>query len=245
MTEPSPADPLAAFTLTSAANILEKLQTLQRTGTLLSIAWDASGASVTSTLIKLLPQKGLMALETPQHMPAQLCEAALLSFSASVQGADVRFACARLREATLDGQEVLAAPIPAALIWVQRRENYRISLPRAAPVLCRVPLPNDEIAEFEVLNISLLGLALLDKSGRLDYWGRVGQVFGNCALLIDGLREERVSLEIRNKRNTARSQGRSAVTRVGFAFRDISRSFARRLQHYVAALERERARRDA
>ena len=51
-----------------------------------------------------------------------------------------------------------------------------------------------------MLNISLMGLALLDRSGRLEYWGRVGQVFSNCRLLLDDFRDEPVSLEIRNKR---------------------------------------------
>lgn len=244
MSETSAADPLAAYTLTSAETILDKLQTLQRTGSLLSICWDASGASITSTIVKLLPNKGLMALDAPRNAPGQLCQAEELSYSAVVNGADVRFTSSRLREATLNGQDVLAAPIPKALVWVQRRETYRVSLPRSAPVLCRVPLPNDDIGEFEVLNISLLGLALLDKSGRLDYWGRVGQVFGNCNLLIDRMRDSPVSLEIRNKRNTARGQNRTAATRVGFAFRAMSRDFSRHLQRYVAALERERIRRD-
>lgn len=240
MAETYSAELLSAYTLTGTENILQKLQVMQRLGSLLTISWGESRSRVASTIVRVCPEKGMIALDAvPGAEHARMLSADELSFSAVVNGADVRFKAERIQEATLNGKDVLAVPIPDALTWIQRRESYRVSVPRAPVVLCRIPLPNDEVGEFEVLNISLLGIALLDRSGRLDYWGRVGQLFCNCRLLIDGLRDESVSLEIRNKRNTTGSQMRRPSTRVGFAFRHVTRTFARNLQRYVAALERE------
>lgn len=244
MAEIDPPDPLAAYTLTDKQSILDKLRMIQRSGSLLTVVENGVRGGVASSIVKVLPDKGVIALEAVgnKERSRNLVAAQDLMFRAVVNGADVRFKAGSLKEATLDGQDVLAVPIPNSLVWVQRRECYRVPLYRSATVICRVPLPNDEVVEFEVLNISLMGLALLDRSGRLNYWGRVGQIFSNCRLLIDDFRDEPVSLEIRNKRSTKGPAARGASTRVGFAFRNLSRSFARKLQRYINELERERRR---
>jgi flagellar brake protein len=244
MAETSSSDLLAAYTLTDKQTILDKLRMMQRNGSLLTVAENGVRSGVASAIVKVVPEKGMIALEAvaSKERSRRLTASQDLWFRAVVNGADVRFRADRMQEATLNGQAVLAVPIPSSLVWMQRRECYRVPLSRTASVICRVPLPNDEVAEFEILNVSLMGLALLDRSGQLEYWGRVGQVFSNCRLLIDDFREEPVSLEIRNKRSTTATATRRSLTRVGFAFKNLSRSFVRKLQRYINELERVRRR---
>ena len=236
---------IAAYTLSSSENILEKLRILERNKSLLTITPDGAKVGLATSLLKIVPEKNVLALEADksQGLNERLFAAKELELSAEVNGADVRFTADRIDEAILNRQNVLAVPIPKSIFWMQRRESYRVPVFKSMLMNCRVPLPNDEIGEFQVLNISLLGLALLDKSGRLDFWGRIGQVFGNCRLLMDGFENERFALEIRNKLGTSGSQDRPSSTRVGFAFRDVSRIFVKKLQRFIFDLEREKRRR--
>jgi c-di-GMP-binding flagellar brake protein YcgR len=230
-----------AYVLKGRGEIMEKLRMMEKNKTILNAAPVGEAGGLTTTIIKLVPEKGFLALDPSpqQELNQKLLNAKGVVFSAQLNGVETQFKADKLIDARLQGQAVLAAPIPTAVYWLQRRKLYRVPIPHYMMVKCKVPLPNEEIAEFTVLNVSLMGLALLDKAGHFRLWGRVGQVFENCRLYLQGFEEETFALEIRNKLDTASINERDTSMRVGFEFKNISRSFEPKLQKFMYEVERE------
>ena len=232
---------LDEYFLRAPDEILDKLRLLQKRDTLVSVVPAGSQRSFTSTIVKLIPERKLMALSEGADpvLNKLLVEQGGGSFSAAYNGIDVRFEAQQISEASLNGQDVFAVPIPQALYWLQRRSFFRVPIPYSQHVSCRIDFPDLERGEFDVVNLSLLGLAVVDRSGRFKLWGRIGQTVGPCNLAIPGFDDERFGLEIRNKLETSPVNARQAVVRVGFTFQDVSRSFEVRMQKYMYDLERE------
>ena len=63
MAETHTTDPLAAFTLTDKQTILDKLRMIQRSGCLLTVMENGARAGVASVILKVIPEKGVIALE--------------------------------------------------------------------------------------------------------------------------------------------------------------------------------------
>jgi len=167
----------------------------------------------------------------------RLLGATLVIFRGQQDGVLVSFEASGLREATLNGRDLLALPIPDALLWLQRRHFFRAIIPYGLPIKCEVTLPDGDTHWFEVINLSVRGIALLDKSGRLRFWGRTGQVFENSRLDLAGFENERLNLEIRGKIETSDEDARTPTMRVGFAFRDVGSGLEAKIQRLLHELE--------
>jgi c-di-GMP-binding flagellar brake protein YcgR len=230
-----------AFTLKGKGEIMEKLRVMEKSKTLLTVEPKRGGGGMATTIVRLVAEKGFIALDpSPDASVNQrLLGAGTLLFAAQVNGVETQFSVDKLIDARLQGQTVLAAPIPTAMFWLQRRKLYRITVPRYMGVKCRMPLPNEQLAEFPVLNVSLTGLAILDKAGHFRMWGRVGHVFDDCRLYLSGFEDEIFSLELRNKLDTSIGNERDSGVRVGFEFKETSRSFEPKLQKFMYEAERE------
>jgi c-di-GMP-binding flagellar brake protein YcgR len=241
MAASSSKDQTEAYTLKSKGEINEKLVMMEKTRSLIALSLAGLPNGCSTRIAKVLPEKGLLALEIngEKQVNEKLLAATRIGCSSQVNGIECHFELGKLKEATLHGQNLFAAEFPASLFWQQRRRFYRVPIPYSAVLKCKVTLPNEEVQEFEVLNLSVLGLALLDKSGQLRTWGRIGQTFRRCKLYTAGLEDEEFSLEIRNKVETTRSNDRNHAVRVGFAFQDTTRSFEVKIQKLMYEMERE------
>jgi c-di-GMP-binding flagellar brake protein YcgR len=226
------------YSLRGKGEILEKLRLMEKHKILLTAVPSGENSGFLTTIVKVIPEKGLLALDLSANksLNDRLLEADGISFSAQVDGIMARFLVGRCNEATLNGQSVFAIPIPESLYWLQRRRYYRVPIPYSMILKCQVPFANGQMGEFSVLNVSLLGLALMDRSGQLDSGVEIGDVFVGCKLDLPGLSDERFALEVRNKLETAADAHHTGL-RVGFAFRGISRNFEVHMQKFMYELE--------
>lgn len=226
------------YSLRGKGEILEKLRLMEKQKTLLTAVPGGESSGFLTTIVKIIPEKGLVALDISanQRLNERLLSAQGIAFSAQVEGIVARFVVERCSEATLGGQPVFAIPIPQSLYWLQRRRYYRIDIPYARVVKCHVPLPSGQIGEFPVLNVSLLGLALMDRVGHFADGVEIGDVFVICKLDLPGLSNEQFALEVRNKLETAADAHHTGL-RVGFAFQGTSRNFEVQMQKFMYELE--------
>lgn len=224
--------------LRGQGEILEKLRLMEKHNILLTAVAGGENSGFLTTIVKIIPEKGLVALDVSANksLNERLLGADGITFSAQVDGIVARFVADRCSEATLNGQSVFAIPIPQSLYWLQRRRYYRVPIPYARIVKCHVPLPSGQIGEFSVLNVSLLGLALMDRVGHFAGGVEIGDVFVSCKLDLPGLSDEQFALEVRNKLETA-ADVHHAGLRVGFAFQGTSRNFEIQMQKFMYELE--------
>lgn len=238
MTQEDQKELFESYNLKGKGEILEKLRLMEKHKVLLTAVPSGESSGFLTTIVKLIPEKGLMALDVSgnKNLNDRLLEAKGLTFSAQVDGISARFVVEAINEATLNGQSVFAVPIPTSLYWLQRRRYYRVPIPYSMTVKCLVPLAEGKMGEFSVLNVSLHGLALMDRYGQFDRDLEVGQVFTDCKLDLPGLSDEHFALEVRNKLVTAADAHHTGL-RVGLAFRGTTRSFEIHMQRFMYELE--------
>ena len=233
------------YTLRVRGEIIEKLKLMQAKKCLLSAQPDGKDSSFVTTIVQVMPERGLVVMDVSENpgLNQPLLAARQVVFRGQVDGIPSRFTLAGLAEATLNGQSVLAAPIPDSLYWPQKRKLYRVAIPAAVRARCIVGL-DDTSVEFGIADISVSGLSLIDKDERLDGSFPVGHIFEGCRLIVPGRDEAMLGLEVRNKVAVTRAN-RPAGQRVGCAFRGISRGFETSLQKFIYEIELEKKRRES
>lgn len=234
------------YTLTGKGEILEKLRMMEKHKILLTALASGESSGFLTTIVKVCPEKGLLALDPSANksLNNRLLGADGVSFTAQVNGVTSRFSVSKIGEATLNGQSVFAVPIPESLFWLQRRRFYRVPIPYSMIVKCQIPLEGGEIGEFGVSNLSLRGLALIDRSDRIGRSIEIGHVFQNCRLDLPIFGAEQFALELRNKLETAADVHHTGL-RLGFAFHGISRNFEIHMQKFMYELEIQKKQADS
>lgn len=231
----------AVYTVRARGDVIEKLKMMEKARSILTVSVGGDDYKFGTIIVKVVTEKGMVALDLGAN-PAttqRVLEASFIRCETHVNGVEARFELKGMCAATLGGAELIAAEIPEELFWFQRRSFYRVVVPASRFIKCRVTLPNDEMADFPVHNLSLVGMALLDKSGLLWQWGRPGQTFGPCRLRTPGFEDEEFALEVKNKVETTQLADYRANMRIGLAFREIGRNFEIQLQKLIFELERE------
>ncbi|QSA98921.1 flagellar brake protein [Methylococcus sp. EFPC2] len=238
-----PSDLIKGYTLFGKGEILEKLRIIETRRILLSSSVAGSNTGFLTLIVKILPEKGLMAVDTSANegLNRSLVDAEEVSFACRVDGIEARFSVGRVKEASINGQDVFAVPLPDRLYWLQRRRCYRAYVPQAMRVTCHIPLAGREPAELEVLDISLDGLGLSGFSEQFSAEPEVGQRFENC-LLLPRLAGEPATIEIRSK--LATTVGHRPAFRLGCSMSSRSRGFQVQIQKLLYDLEMHKKKMD-
>ncbi|PKO55168.1 MAG: flagellar brake protein [Betaproteobacteria bacterium HGW-Betaproteobacteria-21] len=153
----------------------------------------------------------------------------------------IQFSLSRITEAQLEGRAAFAAPVPDTLLRLQRREYYRLHVPLAHGLVCRLPAegeaPLRPRIEARVLDISAGGLALHLPSS--DTGLSIGCTLQDCRLTLPLGEPLSVELEVRN---ISRQNGRngSETLRIGCRFVDLPPTADTQIQRYIFRTERER-----
>lgn len=239
----SDADPLhAQYTLINKSDILEKLRLLENNNNLLSALPNGASSGFATSIVKVVQEKALLALASgnDQNINRTLLDADYVSFHSQMNGIEVRFQADKIIEARLHGRDVLAVPIPSSLLWLQRRQYYRLPVPYSMFFKCRLSISGEEIIDsFDVSNVSLIGLSLQDDSDRLSSSGLAGKIIRNCRLELAGFEKELFSLEIRHRQERPRAEQPIPSIHVGFKVQDSSPTFEKNMQKFLFQLERE------
>lgn len=230
--------------LRSRGEIIEKLKLMQTKKCLLSAQPDGRNLGYMTTVVQVMPEKGLVVMDLSENpgINQTVLAAQKVAFRGQVDGIPSRFVLTGLVEATLNGQTVLVAAIPDSLYWRQRRKFYRVAIPIAIPAKCVLSVDGKR-EEFAVADISLSGLALIDKAHRLGDPFAAGHLLENCRLVLPQHGELPLSLEIRNKAPLT-SANSPAGQRVGCAFRCTGRNFEVILQKFIYEVELHKKRQD-
>ncbi len=151
--------------------------------------------------------------------------------------------CERL---LLDGQVAFRAALPDRVLRLQRREFYRLRVPVAHPVRCRVPFgtgaeEEPQWEEMRVLDISGGGVAVEVPPERPEF--RPYREYADCRLLLPDGEPLQVRLMVRNLFRQSRPNGRD-LWRAGCQFTELPRGGDTRIQRYIFRMERQRSARE-
>ena len=237
---------LDSYTLTGKGEILEKLRIMEKQKILLTAVPSGHAAGFITTLLKILPDKGMLAIDASANaqLNKDLLAAESVRFTGQMDGIETRFTAERISEAVMDKQNVFAVPIPQSLYWLQRRKFYRVPLPLTSQLKCWIPLGEDNIGEFPVVNLSLHGVGLIDRSKQFDRKTEVGAILDNCRMDLPGGASEYFGLNFRHAQILPTHDGRGEYLRMGFGLLGCSRHFEVCLQKFIFELELQKKRTD-
>lgn len=172
----------------------------------------------------------------------RLLQAHHLVCTSQLDRVQIRFRVQRLRRVDNDGYTAFVAPLPTAVIELQRRETYRLQIPPMQPVHCRLPDPDggSDGVELRVLDLSAGGLALAAAEGFvLPGTSRLGQ----CTLLLPDAAPIMVGLTVAHSYVEHTRNGTPRL-RIGCRFERLPPPVERAIQNYIFRVERQRSARE-
>lgn len=176
--------------------------------------------------------------QTQENLAAQT--ASNILFSAETQGAKVEFTLPKLLAVNYLNLPAFSSPLPPSLWFVQRREYFRITAPLHPFYFCHTKLPNGELFDFRLCDLSLGGMgALVD--GPLPEGLSEGMRFSQVEIdLIQwGKFHFDMQLVMLSQRTVVDSKNQTISTpRLSFRFLNVNPAVERELQRIIFSLER-------
>lgn len=237
----------SAYILRSRAEIVHVLRDLVRTRALTTVhlSGGAQGTLVTP-LLAVDDAAGAIIFDGSgnQALNQSVLAAASLRFVSAQDKVKIRFSTAPARTVAWRGDRAFAAPIPAELLRLQRREFYRVLAPVSRAVQCVVPVGTDDqyrYVETRVYDIGLGGVAIIAQPGQIPV--ATGTRYDNCRIVFPEAGNVTVTLEVRSTIEMKMLNGKAAL-RIGCQFVRPSAAISSLIQRYTMRMERDRKRRE-
>ena len=236
-------DELEPYRVHSRREIIFLLNGVRAQRQLVRMSASGSSESVLTSILGVEEDSGSVWFDaapskTQNH---RLANCDHISFETKLDQIRVLFKTEQAVPGEYQGYPALRVPLPENIVRIQRRQFYRVNIPRANPILVTFPPPGtpgkplDKPAIVPMLNISMGGIAVLDESNTLD--GTPGIVYEHCLLALPG-GSLTVSLEIRNIAHIKLASGK-AVRHLGCRFVNISNAAESIVQRCIMKLERD------
>jgi c-di-GMP-binding flagellar brake protein YcgR len=231
------------YLLRNHNEIAQKLRLLIKNHVFITAVFNNGNQTLNTVIIDVIRDMDLIAMDygPSQSLNEQLLNAGRIIFKASFDGIDVQFTATSITKAKYQGESVFAVPIPDEMLWVQRREFFRVRVPLGEPAICEIRQSDDSFREYKLYDISAGGLSIIDEYYDLEV--EPGIVMSHCRLELPGHGNGKVNLEVRNI-IPMKAGERQAGRRIGFTFHNMGMSFAATIQRYIHAVESARKRFD-
>lgn len=229
------------YMLFGRGEIMQKLRLLGKKNSLISLHFNER--TMLSTVVNVLSDKNLLVLDygSNEEMNQYLLKHNRAVVKTDYDGIQAQFTIKDIRKARLQGKPSFACPLPEDVLWVQRREYYRVRIPLSEVVTCELIHGDNNRTEYPVLDISTGGIALFDKDDELEL--EPGNVFHNCKLTMGDHSTVFINLEIRNhilKNPNNPEEG----TRSGCAFEGLTGDFETAVQKFINVVDLQQKRVD-
>lgn len=227
------------FLIESKSSVIAKLKQLAKNNCALTASFNNGAESVMTCIIEVLKDKDVLALDygVSEALNLKLLNARRIFFKGDFDGITVQFDSDTITKAKLKNEVVFAIPIPHSILWMQRREFFRVRIPLGVPAYCEINSPADEegfIRKYKLMDISAGGLSLVDES--MDFEFETGMLLPDCELDLPEHGYGKVNLKVQNvfpvNRN-APSEGR----RIGCEFINVGMTVSATIQRYINAIE--------
>lgn len=230
------------FQIESRREIIALLRGFKDQNQLISIMINNGSEIFISSVLEVDDVNNMVIFDSVagENANQHIVEASNVSFDGLLDRINIQFASSKLQRTTFEGRPALQMPIPANVIRLQRRENYRINTPVSNPVRVSIPLLLNETLEvikFSLVDISCGGVAILDDRRILEITS--GVIYNECQIDIPGIDIIDLMLEIRNSQDLILLNGKTN-RRIGCAFIHLSSRTLATVQRYIMKLERER-----
>ncbi|MEB0139853.1 MULTISPECIES: flagellar brake protein [unclassified Undibacterium] len=243
--QPSPSlgtENQSPFQVDSRREIISLLRGLKDNNQLISMLINSGSEVYLTSILEIDDTNNSVIVDSaPSQLANQrIVEAPRVSFEGLLDKIGIQFSTTGAVRTDFENRPALQFSIPASIIRLQRRENYRINTPLSTPLKASFHLDTEgqsEVLKLSLVDISCGGIAVLDEKRQLDC--SVGQTYEHCKVELPGIGLVDVSLQIRNSQDLILLNGKTN-RRVGCQFINLSNSVLSSIQRYIMKLERER-----
>lgn len=209
-------------------------------GVQFSVYFEGGQQMFLTTLLAVKPERGLLVFDCSGSVESnrRIQSSDRIVFVGTPGGIRVQFAAGRVSEMIYGGSKAFSVALPTSLFRLQRREYFRIEVPRAKALQFAGRVPGGGVLSCSVRDVSVAGIGLAG-SHLPDGLG-VGVVLQNGHFSLPG--DEREFFFSASVRYLLEREARAGVRqwRIGLQFIDLPAGEENRLQRYIARLERER-----
>ncbi len=204
------------------------------------VTLEFGGDFIVTSLLALNTESGDLFFDLAQDEAAnaRIRASARLRFVTLVDNIKTQFETDGAATATFQGGPALRTRMPASVLRLQRRNHFRVKAPRAEPLVCTIPMPDGTLAQFDISDLSVSGIAMLAGPDLEAF--QPGAVFHNCRIEVPEEGTITTSIELRNLVPTRDAGAEGERIRFGCRFLNLAGTVESRLQRYINQLERSR-----
>jgi len=234
------------FLIKNPEKIIYYLSILFKNKCLLTVYFGDNKDSFITTILEINKKDNVFIFyHGPQKdLIEQFLNSSKITFKTRYLGVEVVFDAIRLAKIQHQGVSAFAVPIPASILWMERREFHRVKLPVSKPSYCQLTLEDQEPINLKLYDISLSGFSMLTESKEVSYLSKTPDLmvlytsFEECKLILADTGEGIVSFEIRSK-YIMNPETSNRMEKIGCKFTRITPAFETTIQRYMQQIERE------
>jgi len=226
------------YIIHSKSEITQKLRLLAKSKSAINGYFNNGNGFFLTSVIEVLRDKKLLVLDisSDPELTQKITNADNIIFKAKHQGITAQFKTSSIQTVKFQGQQFFACAIPEQLLWVQRRENFRVSIPRSNNAIFQFHTEQGDMAEHRIIDVSGVGIAIADESFSLKM--EAGYEFNNVNLIFSNELSCSTSLTVQNTLPLNFSDP-SKGQRLGCHFNGLATDFAADLQRFINQLDSE------
>jgi c-di-GMP-binding flagellar brake protein YcgR len=230
----------STFLIGNQAQIISHLSLLFNNKCLLSANFADNNDSFLTTIIKIDKKNNSLILDyaPKEYLSQQVLNSPVIIFKTEYLGIKVSFQVTQLAKTQHEERPAFIMPIPEAILWVQRREFYRVKSPISKSSYCRLILEDREPIDLKLYDISLSGFSVLNESREISHLLVLNAQFDQCKLILSETGEDTISFEVRNV-YIINPEKLNKIEKIGCKFTYITSAFESAIQRYMQRIERE------
>ena len=231
-------DDLEPYQVVSRREINLLLTGIQSDRQLVKMIYSKDGDSIVTSILDVDQDNNRIIFDCAPKEEQNQKIAAQLSFSFDTMHQKVRimFFADHIERCTFEGKPAFSMPIPSTLVRLQRREVYRVRVPRTNIVIPFITETGVEDVTVYLQDLSLGGVGFLDETQKLDH--TVGKHYENCRITLADKSVVIATLEVRNSQEISLANGK-IMRRFGCQFVDLPNNTKLGLQRLITKIERE------
>jgi len=224
------------YFLKGKGEIVQKLKLLGKSKSSITGYFNSGNDFFLTGIVDVLRDKNILVLDisNDQSLNKKITAADHIVFKTKHLGITSQFNTQSIQTAKFKGQQFFACAIPDEILWVQRREHFRVHIPLSANALCQVKNEDGDIEEYRIIDVSGGGIAIEDEEFALKV--EAGDEFININLIFNDELSCTTSLTVQNTL-PLKFDDPTAGQRIGCMFHSLTADFAADLQRHINLLD--------
>lgn len=228
------------FLVSNRMEIIRILRGLTQHNEMVSAFFNGGNDLLLTAVLEVDPDNNAVILDygSNEALNQRILNAEKIIFVTALDRVKVQFVSRRIATASHEHRPAFRIPLPEQMLRLQRREYYRLATPILNPIKCRMPVGQEEVLEFPLVDISAGGIGMIVGSSP-DERLTIGALYPGCRIELPGIGELEMTLRIQNLFEITLKNG-SKAHRAGCQFIELRASVESLIQRYILKLERER-----